>query len=88
MHDVTSRNVAGPRPNEVNFSIYLILSLSLSPGVHSASNINDYQKYKNKVSGEQSVAGATYRHLWADCLDYVRSLTSHNPTGVHGLLRG
>jgi hypothetical protein len=25
--------------------------------------------------------------LWADCLDNVGSLTSHNPSGLHGLLR-
>jgi hypothetical protein len=29
-----------------------------------------------------------YRHLWADCLDNVESLTSHNPIGLHGLLQG
>jgi hypothetical protein len=29
----------------------------------------------------------TYRHLWADCLDNVGSLTSHNPTGLQGLLQ-
>jgi hypothetical protein len=29
-----------------------------------------------------------YHHLWADCLDNVGSLTSHNPIGLHGLLRG
>jgi hypothetical protein len=28
-----------------------------------------------------------YRHLLADCLDNVGSLTSHNPTGLNGLLR-
>jgi hypothetical protein len=27
-------------------------------------------------------------HLLADCLDNVGSLTSHNPIGRHGLLRG
>jgi hypothetical protein len=27
-------------------------------------------------------------HLWADCLDNVRSWTSHDPIGLHGLLRG
>jgi hypothetical protein len=26
--------------------------------------------------------------LWADCLDNVGSLTSHNPIGLHGLLQG
>jgi hypothetical protein len=30
----------------------------------------------------------TYRHLWADCLDNVGSLTSDNPIGLHGLLQG
>jgi hypothetical protein len=29
-----------------------------------------------------------YRHLWADCLDNVGSLTPHNPIGLQGLLRG
>jgi hypothetical protein len=35
-------------PDEVNafFSIYLILSASLDPGVDSATNINEYQKQK------------------------------------------
>jgi hypothetical protein len=27
-------------------------------------------------------------HLWADCLENVRSSTSHNPIGLHSLLRG
>jgi hypothetical protein len=31
---------------------------------------------------------ATYRHLWANCLDNVGSITSHNPIGLHCLLRG
>jgi hypothetical protein len=26
--------------------------------------------------------------IWADCLDNVEFLTSHNPTGLHGRLRG
>jgi hypothetical protein len=57
----TSRNVAGSRPDEMNdsfFSIYLILPAALGPGVHSASNIDEYQKQKNNVSGEQRAAGA------------------------------
>jgi hypothetical protein len=32
------------------FSIYLILLATLSPGVYSASNRNEYQKQKNNVS--------------------------------------
>jgi hypothetical protein len=39
--------------DEVNFfSIYLILPAALGPGVHSASNSNEYQKQKNKISGD------------------------------------
>jgi hypothetical protein len=34
------------------FTIYLILSAALGPGVHSASNINEYQRHTNNVSGE------------------------------------
>jgi hypothetical protein len=34
------------------FSIYLILPAALGPGVYSASDRNEYQKQKNKVSGE------------------------------------
>jgi hypothetical protein len=43
----TSRKDAGSRPDEVNFSIYLILPVALGPGVYSASNRNEYQKHKN-----------------------------------------
>jgi hypothetical protein len=55
----TRRNVLGSRPDEGNeFSpIYLILPAALGPGVHSASNRNEYQKQKNNVSGEQSADG-------------------------------
>jgi hypothetical protein len=51
-HYVISRKVAGSRPDELNFSIYLILLAALGSGVHSASNRNEYQKQKNNVSGE------------------------------------
>jgi hypothetical protein len=34
------------------FPIYLILPAALGPGVHSASNRNEYQKQKNNVSAE------------------------------------
>jgi hypothetical protein len=51
---VTNRKFAGSRPDKVNafLSIYLILPAALVPGVYSASNINEYQKHKNNVSGE------------------------------------
>jgi hypothetical protein len=53
-HHATNRKVAGSRPKGRNnfFSIYLILPTALGPGVHSASNRNEYQKRKNNVSGE------------------------------------
>jgi hypothetical protein len=35
------------RCGELIFSIYLILSAALGPGVYSASNRNEYQKQKN-----------------------------------------
>jgi hypothetical protein len=40
------------RLGEWFLSIYLILPAALGPGVYSASNINEYQKHKNNVSGE------------------------------------
>jgi hypothetical protein len=36
----------------MKYLIYLILSASLDPGVHSAFDRNKYQKEKNHVSGE------------------------------------
>jgi hypothetical protein len=55
---VASRKDVGSRPDEVNSSIYLILPAALGPGADSATNINEYQKQKNCVSGEWSAAGA------------------------------
>jgi hypothetical protein len=37
---------------ELIFSICLILSAAVGPGVYSASNRNGFQKQKNNVSGE------------------------------------
>jgi hypothetical protein len=49
----SNRKVSGSIPDEVIFSIYLILSAALGPGVYSAYNRNEYQKHKNNnVSGE------------------------------------
>jgi hypothetical protein len=45
----------GSRPVEANdffFPMYLILPAALVLGVYSDSNINEYQKQKNNVSGE------------------------------------
>jgi hypothetical protein len=43
----------GSRPDEVNSSIYIILPAALGPGVHSASNRNEYQKHKKKFLGSK-----------------------------------
>jgi hypothetical protein len=52
-HYAASRKVAGSRPNEVNFLIYVVLPTALGPGVYSASSRNEYQRQKNNnVSGE------------------------------------
>jgi hypothetical protein len=49
-----SRMVVGSSPDEVTefLSIYIILPAALGPGVHSASERNEYQKQKSNVSGE------------------------------------
>jgi hypothetical protein len=41
------------------FSVYAaILPAALGPAAHSASNRKEYQKQRNTVSGEWTVAGA------------------------------
>jgi hypothetical protein len=73
-------------------SSYLILPAALGPAVYSVNNRNEHHKQVIMFLGSKAAAGAyswqTYRHLWADYLDNVGSLTSHKPTGLHGLLRG
>jgi hypothetical protein len=54
-HYSTSRKVTGSRPDEVNefFAIFSNPSgRTMGPGVHPASNRNEYQKQKNNFSGE------------------------------------
>jgi hypothetical protein len=53
MYCAISWKVTGSRSVEVNefFAIYRILPATLSLGVYSATNRNEYQKQKN-VSGE------------------------------------
>jgi hypothetical protein len=97
-HEVAQRyatrvTVAGSIPDEVNecSSIYLILPAVFGPGVFSASNRNEYQKQKNTIWGlmcgqyvRMKIAPSSVCRLSR----HVRSLTSHNPIGLHGLLRG
>jgi hypothetical protein len=79
------------RSGERIFSIYLILLDALGPGVYSASNRNKYQKQKINDSGGAECGwcvGLTNSPPSVYCLDNVGSLTSHNPIGLHGPLRG
>jgi hypothetical protein len=70
------------------FLIYLILPVAVGPRVYSASNRNEYRKHiYNNVSGEWCVAG-TLPLFFSRLSNYVRSLTSHNPIGLQGLLQG
>jgi hypothetical protein len=58
--------------------------MHFAPGVHSASNRNEYQKQKNNVSGEQ--VWQPYRNLRHDCLYNVKYLTFRYPIGIQGLV--
>jgi hypothetical protein len=51
----------GSRPDEVNFSIYLILPAALGPGVYSTSNINEYQKQKKVIMFVESKVWPAHR---------------------------
>jgi hypothetical protein len=75
----TNRKVAGSIHDEVNFLISLILPFALGPAVYSASNRNEYKMF---------LGSKVRRVSKADCLDNDGSLTSHNPIGLQGLLRG
>jgi hypothetical protein len=55
-HYATSWKVAGSIPDEVIFSVYLILAAALDPEVYLASNRNEYQKQKSNVFGKWSAA--------------------------------
>jgi hypothetical protein len=48
-----SRKVAGSRPDEVKFYIYLILPAALGPGAYSASNRNEYRFKKIMFLGSK-----------------------------------
>jgi hypothetical protein len=47
-HHGISLKVSGSKPDKVNFSIYLIPPAAVGPGVHLASNRNEYLKQRNK----------------------------------------
>jgi hypothetical protein len=72
------------------FSMYLILPGALGPGVHSASNRNEYQyqKQKNNILVSRALPVGRADNLTAICDLNVGSLTSHNPIGLQDLLRG
>jgi hypothetical protein len=67
----------------LDFSIYLIIPADHSPGVYSACNRTEHQKI---FWGQPWPARKAhcYRHLWADCLDNVKSSISLNITELYG----
>jgi hypothetical protein len=71
-------------------SIHLILPVALRREVYLASNRNEYKKQRMFLGSEETAGAKVWqscRHLLADFLDNVGSLTSHNFIGLHGLLR-
>jgi hypothetical protein len=67
--------------------------VAFSPQANYTQPLTEISTISIKIMflGSKAAAGAygwqPYRHLWADCLDNVGSLTSYNPIGLHGLLR-
>jgi hypothetical protein len=53
----------------MNFSIYLVLPATLGPEIHSASNINDYQKHLKKIMILESKVRPV---RWADKFTVIR----------------
>jgi hypothetical protein len=54
-----------------NFSIYLILPAAVGPGVHSASNRNEYQKQKKMFLGSRELPGHKTDNHTAICQPIV-----------------
>jgi hypothetical protein len=67
-----------------------LLPAALCPGVYSACNRNEYKKKKKMLLWSKALPTRKAENLIAVCepivLDNVEFLTSHNPTGLHGLL--
>jgi hypothetical protein len=80
------------RWDELLLSVYLILPAALGPSVYQPVTEISIWSRKIMLRGSKVAAGAqgwqSHRHLWADCVDNVRSLPSHTPIGLHCLLRG
>jgi hypothetical protein len=66
-------------------SIYLIF-----PGALGPQPLTEMSTRSRKIMflGRKVQGWQPYHHLWPDCLYNVGSSTSHNPIGLHGLLRG
>jgi hypothetical protein len=74
----------------LHFSVYLILSATLDPGIYSDSNRNECQNEKINISGENCVANIEANNLTAICELTVYSVgasTFHSPMGLHDLLQ-
>jgi hypothetical protein len=73
---------------EIICSIYLILPTTLGPGVHSASNRNEYQKQKIMFLGSKMWPVHRGDNVATICKPIVESLTSYNSIGLRSLLWG
>jgi hypothetical protein len=87
-HHASSREVAGSIPVVIAFFNWPNPSSRInSPEDDSASNGNEYQESSWRVKGSRCVR-LTTSPLRAGSLEIVAASTSHNPTGLHGLLQG
>jgi hypothetical protein len=90
-HCATSRKVAGSRTYEVNefFPNYLILPAALGPGVTQPLTEMSISSIHIMFLGSKMRPGLTNLPQSVSRLsNNVGSVTSHNPIGLHGLLRG
>jgi hypothetical protein len=79
--------VAGSSPDELDF-FNLPNPSSRTVALGSTQTLTDYQESSWLMNVGRHLRLTTYHHLWADCLENVGASTSHNHTGLHGLLEG
>jgi hypothetical protein len=88
MHYATSRKVAGSILDEVIrvFNLHNTSSRTVTLGSTQPLTEMSTRNIPGGVKGSRRVRLTTLPPFWADCLENVGTSTSHNPTGLHGLL--